>query len=163
MQAAAPKRWKAGDGKVTEMDTPYTIRAQQLRDIYNSINMKYLTQDERLDVLLTLKHTVKVGAGKLQISQHRCLAFSYCKHNIDRLVQHCGNSIANALELQQSCTKPSICFKNKMNCNWWWCGFCYVITVCWCGHINGLVQDCSSSSALAMELLQSCTKSSVWY
>ena len=43
------------------MDTPYTIRAKELRDIYNSINMKYLTQDERLDVLLTLKHTVKVG------------------------------------------------------------------------------------------------------
>ena len=25
-------------------------------------------------------------------------------------------------------------------------------------HINGLVQNCSNSSALAMELLQSCTK-----
>lgn len=60
MQAAAPKKWKGHDGKTTEMDTPYTIRAKELRDIYNSINMKYLTQDERLDVLLTLKHTVKV-------------------------------------------------------------------------------------------------------
>lgn len=59
-KAASPKKWKGGDGKVTEMDTPYTIRAQELKDIYNSINMKYLTQDERLDVLLTLKHTVKV-------------------------------------------------------------------------------------------------------
>ena len=47
------------------MDTPYTIRAQELRDIYNSINMKYLTQDERLDVLLTLKHTVKEHDCKL--------------------------------------------------------------------------------------------------
>jgi len=64
-KAAAPKRWKGGDGKITEMDTPYTIRAQQLRDIYNSINMKYLTQDERLDVLLTLKHTVKEHDCKL--------------------------------------------------------------------------------------------------
>ena len=27
---------------------------------------------------------------------------------IDGLVQDCGNSIANALELLQSCTKPSI-------------------------------------------------------
>ena len=27
-----------------------------------------------------------------------------------------------------------------------------------CIHINGLVQDCSISSALAMEILQSCTK-----
>jgi len=45
------------------MDTQYTIRAKEMRDIYNSINMKYLTQDERLDVLLTLKHTVKVRSG----------------------------------------------------------------------------------------------------
>ena len=28
-------------------------------------------------------------------------------------------------------------------------------------HIDGLVQDCSNSSALAMELLQSCTKPSI--
>ena len=59
-QAASPKKWRGPDGCYTEMDTPYTIRAQELRDIYNSICMKYLTQDERLDVLLTLKHTVKV-------------------------------------------------------------------------------------------------------
>ena len=49
----------SSDGKPTLMDTPYTIRARELKNIYNSINMKYLTQDERLDVLLTLKHTVK--------------------------------------------------------------------------------------------------------
>ena len=29
-----------------------------------------------------------------------------------------------------------------------------------CYHIDGLVQDCRNSSALAMELLQSCTKPS---
>ena len=29
--------------------------------------------------------------------------------DIDGLVQDCSNSIANALELLQSCTKPSIC------------------------------------------------------
>ena len=61
LQAAAPKKWRGFDGKATEMDTPFTIRAKELRDIYNSINMKFLTQDERLDVLLTLKHTVKVN------------------------------------------------------------------------------------------------------
>ncbi|XP_052778908.1 IQ and ubiquitin-like domain-containing protein [Mya arenaria] len=64
-KAAAPKKWKGFDGKGTEMDTPFTIRAKELRDIYNSINMKYLTQDERLDVLLTLKHTVKEHDCKL--------------------------------------------------------------------------------------------------
>ena len=30
-------------------------------------------------------------------------------------------------------------------------------------HINGLVQDCSNSSALAMELLQSCTKPWIYW
>ena len=29
-------------------------------------------------------------------------------------------------------------------------------------YVDGLVQDCSNSSALAMELLQSCTKSSIY-
>lgn len=55
-----PKSWKYKDGSTTEMDSPYNIRAKELKDIYNSLNMNYLTQDERLDVLLTLKHTVKV-------------------------------------------------------------------------------------------------------
>ncbi|XP_076819565.1 IQ motif and ubiquitin-like domain-containing protein [Clavelina lepadiformis] len=64
-KAASPKRWKAYDGRYTEMDTQFTIRAKEMRDIYNSINMKYLTQDERLDVLLTLKHTVKEHDCKL--------------------------------------------------------------------------------------------------
>jgi len=43
-----------------ELDTPHTVRARQLRDIYNSVIMKHMTQDERLDALLTLKHTVTV-------------------------------------------------------------------------------------------------------
>ena len=30
------------------------------------------------------------------------------RDHIEGLVQDCSNSIANALELQQSCTKPSI-------------------------------------------------------
>lgn len=47
------------------MDTPHTLRAQELRDIFNSLSMKYLTQDERLDVLLAVKHTVKEHDCKL--------------------------------------------------------------------------------------------------
>ena len=40
--------------------------------------------------------------------------------------------------------------------------------VAWPGHnrpwyINGLVQDYSNSSALAMKLLQSCTKPTIWF
>lgn len=62
---ARPKIWKYKDGSTTELDSPYNIRARELKDIYNSLNMSYLTQDERLDVLLTLKHTVKEHDCKL--------------------------------------------------------------------------------------------------
>ena len=37
-------------------------------------------------------------------------AETYELDNVDGLVQDCSNSIANALELLQSCTKPSVCF-----------------------------------------------------
>jgi len=68
VQTSAPKKWTTKSGRDMELDTPYTVRARQLRDVYNCINMKHLTQDERLDALLTLKHTVKVSILK-------CLAF----------------------------------------------------------------------------------------
>ncbi|XP_007420415.2 IQ and ubiquitin-like domain-containing protein [Python bivittatus] len=64
-KCAEPKRWKAFDGRTTEMDTQFTLRARELLEIYRSISMKDLPQDERLDVLLTLKHTVKEHECKL--------------------------------------------------------------------------------------------------
>ena len=39
----------------------------------------------------------------------RTLEAVYLKDYIDGLVQDCSNSIANALELLQSCTEPSLC------------------------------------------------------
>ncbi|XP_074840214.1 IQ motif and ubiquitin-like domain-containing protein [Carettochelys insculpta] len=64
-KCAQPKRWKAYDGKITEMDTQFTLRARELLEIYRSVSMKDLPKDERLDVLLTLKHTVKEHGCKL--------------------------------------------------------------------------------------------------
>ncbi|XP_007896759.1 IQ and ubiquitin-like domain-containing protein [Callorhinchus milii] len=64
-KCADPIRWRAFDGRITEMDTQFTLRAKELRDIYNTINMRYLTQDERLDALLTLKQTVMEHNCKL--------------------------------------------------------------------------------------------------
>lgn len=64
-KAASPKFWRAYDGKMTMMNTPFTLRAQELNDLYSSLQMKYLNHDERLDVLLTLKHTVKEHECKL--------------------------------------------------------------------------------------------------
>ncbi|NXN37025.1 IQUB protein, partial [Rhinoptilus africanus] len=64
-QCAQPKRWKAYDGKVTEMDTQYTLHARELLEIYRSISMNDIPKDERIDVLLTLRHTVKEHECKL--------------------------------------------------------------------------------------------------
>ena len=52
------------------MDTQYTLRAQELRDLYNSLQMTYLTKDERLDALLSLKHTVKVIFAVVNFSKN---------------------------------------------------------------------------------------------
>ncbi|XP_072601373.1 IQ motif and ubiquitin-like domain-containing protein isoform X9 [Vulpes vulpes] len=62
---SAPKVWRTFSGKIIEMDTQFTIRARELQNIYKCIMLKNLSQDERLDVLLTLKHTVKEHECKL--------------------------------------------------------------------------------------------------
>ncbi|XP_051651425.1 IQ and ubiquitin-like domain-containing protein isoform X4 [Manacus candei] len=59
-KCAQPKRWKAYDGKITEMDTQDTLRARELLEIYRSISTKDIPKDERTDVLLTLRCTVKL-------------------------------------------------------------------------------------------------------
>ena len=92
------------------MDTPYTIRAQELRDIYITLSMKYLTQDERLDVLLTLKHTVK---------EHDCKRTQEIIELIDReadlLMRGAkeanleGTFIMTVLDYSQAC-----CLKNNL-------------------------------------------------
>ncbi|TKC39605.1 hypothetical protein EI555_018779, partial [Monodon monoceros] len=65
IQAFLDKLWRTFDGKIIEMDTQFTIRARELQNIYNCIVLKNISQDERLDVLLTLKHTVKEHECKL--------------------------------------------------------------------------------------------------
>ena len=91
-------------------------------------------------------------------------------------------SISNVLvmEILQSCTKPSMCgdfnglkfllhlnsmvqlvsYPNPMNSLSVWRYFCKLRTRLF-PHIDGLVQGYSISSALAMEILQSCTKPSI--
>ncbi|NXA30804.1 IQUB protein, partial [Eudromia elegans] len=64
-KCAQPKSWKAFDGKITEMDTQYTLRARELLEIYRSISMNEIPKDERIDVLLTLRRTVKEHDCKL--------------------------------------------------------------------------------------------------
>nr|XP_019605633.1 PREDICTED: IQ and ubiquitin-like domain-containing protein isoform X1 [Rhinolophus sinicus]XP_019605634.1 PREDICTED: IQ and ubiquitin-like domain-containing protein isoform X1 [Rhinolophus sinicus]XP_019605635.1 PREDICTED: IQ and ubiquitin-like domain-containing protein isoform X1 [Rhinolophus sinicus] len=76
-KCSAPKAWKGFDGKITEMDTQFTIRARELQNIYKCIMLKNISQDERLDVLLTLKHTVK---------EHECTLTQEILELIDREV-----------------------------------------------------------------------------
>nr|XP_004658704.2 IQ and ubiquitin-like domain-containing protein [Jaculus jaculus] len=64
-KCSAPKIWRTPEGKTIEMDTQFTIRARELQSIYKCMMLKDISQDERLDILLTLKHTVKEHECKL--------------------------------------------------------------------------------------------------
>ena len=47
------------DGEVAQVHTPFTTRAKELMELYNGLRLPLLTIDERLDVLLHVKWTVK--------------------------------------------------------------------------------------------------------
>lgn len=57
---AEPKKWELNDGDVCQVHTPFSTRAKELMELYNGLNLPLLTIDERLDVLLHVKWTVKV-------------------------------------------------------------------------------------------------------
>ena len=56
---AAPKKWLCANEAVVLVDTPSTIRARELRDLYHALNLPLLSVDERLQILLHVKYTVK--------------------------------------------------------------------------------------------------------
>jgi hypothetical protein len=56
---ALPKKWEAGDGELQEVHTPFTTRAQELRDLYRGLATDRLPPDERLQILLNVKWTVQ--------------------------------------------------------------------------------------------------------
>jgi hypothetical protein len=56
---ARPKQWQMSDGEVKEVHTPFTIRAKELTDLYHGLKMHLTSVDERLEVLLHVKWTVK--------------------------------------------------------------------------------------------------------
>merc|ERR1711934_1163749 len=47
------------DGSLKEVDTPFTVRSRELMELFNGLSVNNLTVDERLDVLLHVKWTVK--------------------------------------------------------------------------------------------------------
>ena len=56
---SASKKWGMSDGSLKEVDTPFTVRARELMELYNGLSLSTLTVDERLDVLLHVKWTIK--------------------------------------------------------------------------------------------------------
>lgn len=56
---ADPKTLANPDGGTTYIETPFTVRARELMDLYHGLNTEMLSVDERLDVLLHVKWTVK--------------------------------------------------------------------------------------------------------
>ncbi|KAH9251900.1 hypothetical protein BASA81_010220 [Batrachochytrium salamandrivorans] len=59
LKMASPKRWVGFDGQTVLVDTPTTIRARKPRDLYYALNLPLLSVDERLQILLHVKYTVK--------------------------------------------------------------------------------------------------------
>lgn len=62
---ALPKKWEAGNGELAEVHTPFTTRAQELRDLYRGLATDRLPVDERLQILLNVKWTVQEFACPL--------------------------------------------------------------------------------------------------
>ncbi|XP_063317015.1 IQ motif and ubiquitin-like domain-containing protein [Pelmatolapia mariae] len=58
-KSASPHQRRAADGRLIEIETQNTIRARELRDLYDSISLTTVSQEQRLHFLMTLKHTVK--------------------------------------------------------------------------------------------------------
>ncbi|XP_030606869.1 IQ and ubiquitin-like domain-containing protein isoform X2 [Archocentrus centrarchus] len=58
-KSASPHHRRVADGRLIEIDTQDTIRARELRDLYNNISLITVSQEQRLHFLMTLKHTVK--------------------------------------------------------------------------------------------------------
>lgn len=54
---SSAKTW--GTTRSVQVETPFTIRARELRDLYNGLQLSGLSIDERLDILLHVKWTVK--------------------------------------------------------------------------------------------------------
>jgi hypothetical protein len=54
---SSAKSW--GTKSAINVETPFTVRARELRDLYNGLQLTGISVDERLDILLHIKWTVK--------------------------------------------------------------------------------------------------------
>ena len=59
LQLMSARSAAMSDGEICQVHTPFTTRAKELMELYNGLRLPLLTIDERLDVLLHVKWTVK--------------------------------------------------------------------------------------------------------
>lgn len=59
IKISSPKKWIGKDGNPTFVNTPYTLRARELRDLYHALLLDIVDVDERLQILLSIKCSVK--------------------------------------------------------------------------------------------------------
>jgi len=102
---AAPRKWKAKDGKWIsmvnwtgepgqfEMETGYTLRAKELRDLYNALKMEGLNREERIDMLLTLKNIV-AGVPDCKLTKE---LIGLAEREAEMLVRGVNSSLLNGL------------------------------------------------------------------
>ena len=65
---AKPKIWRCFDGRLISVETPETLYAKHLLELYNRINSTYLYNEERVDLLEAIKATVKVKEHCLNVT-----------------------------------------------------------------------------------------------
>uniref|UniRef100_A0A7S1U7X5 IQ motif and ubiquitin-like domain-containing protein n=1 Tax=Phaeomonas parva TaxID=124430 RepID=A0A7S1U7X5_9STRA len=53
-----PQKWELGDGHFVDVDTPFSVRAKELMDLYEGLTAPLMSTEERLNVLLSVKWTV---------------------------------------------------------------------------------------------------------
>ena len=59
LNMSQPKQWQRRNEDVVNVQTPFTTRASELMDLYNAVIDNSLNSEQRLDVLLNVKWTVK--------------------------------------------------------------------------------------------------------
>ena len=126
-QMSGPKRWIAFDGRPTEVDTPYTVRAKQLKDLYLTLSAGegQLGQGERMDALLSLKTTV---------SEHDCPLTREITELVDREAELMQRGMKEA-SLKGETSPPSSPSSSS------------VVTCALCVLLTPSLQGCASVSA----------------
>ncbi|XP_053909856.1 IQ and ubiquitin-like domain-containing protein isoform X2 [Cuculus canorus] len=102
-KCAQPRRWRAYDGKITEMDTSYRIHARELFEIYSSVSRNDIPKDERISVLLTLRRTVEVPPDPLMLYNN--VNFCYSCENYLPSTEFPVPAISRTMGRCRSCCK----------------------------------------------------------